>query len=187
MVWQGCQANEGSLWRSEREKETEEADMRLYKQCSWSETCSEREGNVNRMHCCRTAYVSDSGLCSVYFTLRGQSDGTLSCPRQNHWPLPSEAIKQHLMPVREVVKLHYSESLITFTARDESHSDWKVIATLLLNDDSCGKKIGWSTNNWHFGFDMLLRKEEEETHNEEEGLKACNDSGHRTQRRSGGG
>lgn len=35
---------------------------------------------------------------------------------------------------------------------------------------------------------MLLRKEEEEeVHNEEDGLKACNDSGRRTQRWSGGG
>lgn len=34
---------------------------------------------------------------------------------------------------------------------------------------------------------MLLRKEEEEVHNEEEGLKACNDSGRRTARWSGGG
>ena len=64
----------------------------------------------------------------------------------------------------------------------------KVIATLLLDDDSRGREIGWSTNNWHFGSDMLLRKEEEEeVHNEEAGLKACNDSGRRTQRWSGGG
>lgn len=33
---------------------------------------------------------------------------------------------------------------------------------------------------------MLLRKEEEEeVHNEEEGLKACNDSGWRAERRAG--
>ncbi len=44
------------------------------------------------------------------------------------------------MPVRDVVNLHYSESVIT--GRDESHSDWKVIATLLLNDDSRRRKIG---------------------------------------------
>lgn len=34
---------------------------------------------------------------------------------------------------------------------------------------------------------MLLRKEEEEVHNEEESLKACNDSGRHTERMSGGG
>lgn len=33
---------------------------------------------------------------------------------------------------------------------------------------------------------MLLRKEEEEVHNEEEGLKACNDSGRHTQRDGAG-
>lgn len=33
---------------------------------------------------------------------------------------------------------------------------------------------------------MLLRKEEEEVHNEEEGLKACNDSGRRTRRDEAG-
>lgn len=70
----------------------------------------------------------------------------------------------------------------------ESHSEEKVIAALPLGSDR--KKIGRSTNNWHFGFDMLLRREkeeEEEVRNEEEALKACNDSGRLTQRQSGGG
>lgn len=40
------------------------------------------------------------------------------------------------MLVGEVVNLHYSEAVITFTAGDESHSISKVIATLLLGDDS---------------------------------------------------
>lgn len=59
-----------------------------------------------------------------------------------------------------------------------SHSDSRRLLLLQhssCSNDSCRKEIGWSTNNCHFGFDMLLRKEEE-VHNEEEALKACNDS-----------
>lgn len=43
-------------------------------------------------------------------------------------PFPAEAIKQHLMAVREEVNLHDSES---FTAAHEPLWVWKVIATLL--------------------------------------------------------
>lgn len=52
----------------------------------------------------------------------------------------------------------------------------------------CREMTGWSTNNCHFDFDMLLRKEgeEEEVGDEEEVLKTCNDSGRHAERWSGG-
>jgi len=45
---------------------------------------------------------------------------SLNAFSKNHCPLPSEAIKLHLMEVGEVINLHDSESVITFRARDES-------------------------------------------------------------------
>lgn len=149
----------------------EEADIRRSKQCSWSETCGGSEGNVHRMHWVKCWLNPRRALLT---------SGMFRCLCQNCWPLPSEPIKQHLMRVRESINPGCSESFGV-----KSHSDWKVIAALLLSGGR--KKTGWPPNNWHFGFDMLLRKEEEEVHNEEGALKACNDSGWRTQRWSGGG
>ena len=97
----------------EREKETEEAGIRLYKQCSWSETCSEREAGGRERNA--SAEALQKCLCQGVWppapsALLSETSQMSRCLCQNRWPLPSEAIKQHLMPVREVVTLHYSES-----------------------------------------------------------------------------
>lgn len=77
------------------------------------------------------AYVMQSRLCRCVSASRLQAGQMFRCLCHNHWPLPSEAIKLHLTVAGEVVNLHDSESVITFTGRDESLSAWKVIATLL--------------------------------------------------------